>query len=258
MREGRVVVEQEGGPVESHRRLPRSRTPLDRQQLVERGPDDLVLLGLDCGHNVEHFPGPRTFELGQQCIATAQAGSRQLAPRLAEKVVGDGDHLTPIDHHLTAELQTEGFPDPGPVERHGDPRAPIDHDRIPEVVFDMAPPDVPGRSVSFIDTPEEERPNALAQHRHPVHQSSLVVEVGLAGSTEVIEEGLRPSSHGREPTVRAVQILLLALQLGILDRRGIGHERPVAHRGAERNCLLSPKRVCRNAQKPPVISGEYT
>ena len=99
------------------RRLSRSRTALDRQQLVERGPDDLVLLGLDGGHDVEHFARTRPFELGQQRIAATKAGPRQLFVRVAEKIVGYGDDPAAIDHHLATELQPQCVFDPGPVKR---------------------------------------------------------------------------------------------------------------------------------------------
>ncbi len=57
--------------MEPDRRLPRSRTTLHGQELVERGPNDLVLLGLDGGHDIQHLAGAGTLEFGQQGVAAA-------------------------------------------------------------------------------------------------------------------------------------------------------------------------------------------
>ena len=65
---------------------------LDGEQLVERGTDDLVLLGLDGGDDVEHLAGAGPLELGQQRVAAAQPGGRGVVvARSAEEVVGHGD-----------------------------------------------------------------------------------------------------------------------------------------------------------------------
>ena len=50
-----MVVEKEGRPVQSDGGLAGPRTALDGQELVERGPDDLVLLGLNGCDDVEHL-----------------------------------------------------------------------------------------------------------------------------------------------------------------------------------------------------------
>ena len=163
----RMVVEEEGGPVQSHGRLPGARPSLHGQQLTEGGADDLVLLGLDGGDDVQHLAGPGPLELGQQRIAAAQAGARQLAGRLAEEVVGHRDDPAPIDHHLSPALQPEGLFHPGPIEGHGDRGPPVDDDRVAQVVLYVAPPDVPGGARRLVDPPEEERSRALARGRPP-------------------------------------------------------------------------------------------
>ena len=85
-----MVVEEEGGPVQPDRGLAGAWSTLDRQELVEGGTDDLVLLGLNGGDDVEHLARTRPLELGQQRVAAAQSGGAGLAAGLAEEVVGDG------------------------------------------------------------------------------------------------------------------------------------------------------------------------
>ena len=85
-----MVVEQEGGPVESDRRLAGSRPTLHGQELVEGGADDLVLLGLDGGDDVEHLARAGPLELGQQGVAAAEPGGAGVVAGAAEQVVGHG------------------------------------------------------------------------------------------------------------------------------------------------------------------------
>ena len=68
---------------------------LHRQELVEGGADDLVLLRLDGGDDVEHLAGAGPLELGQQRVAAAQAGGPGLVLTAAEEVVGHGHHAFP-------------------------------------------------------------------------------------------------------------------------------------------------------------------
>ena len=106
-----MVVEQEGGAVEPDRRLARARATLDGHQPVERGPDDLVLLGLDGGDDVEHLAGAGPLELGQQGVTTPEPGrAATRSPRAArhgEEVVGQGDDPASVDHDLPAAVEAE-------------------------------------------------------------------------------------------------------------------------------------------------------
>ena len=86
-----VVVEQERGPVEADRRLARARTTLDDEQLVERGPDDHVLLGLDRRHDVAHLAGAGAVELGEEGIG--HTGGVVGAVRVVEVLVEQADEL---------------------------------------------------------------------------------------------------------------------------------------------------------------------
>ena len=82
-----MVVEEEGGTVQTDRRLTRPRTALDGHQPVQWGADDLVLLGLDGGDDVEHLAGAGPFQLGQQGVAATEAGARSVSvsPRLTRR-----------------------------------------------------------------------------------------------------------------------------------------------------------------------------
>ena len=88
-----MVVEEKGGTVQADCRLARPRTALDGDQPVERGTNDLVLLGLDGGNDVEHLAGAGPFQLGQQGVAATEASGRPVSVRSrpavgAEEVVG--------------------------------------------------------------------------------------------------------------------------------------------------------------------------
>ena len=55
--------------MEPDRGLAGARAPLDGEQLVERGTDDLVLLGLDGGDDVEHLARAGPLQLGEESVA---------------------------------------------------------------------------------------------------------------------------------------------------------------------------------------------
>ena len=132
-----VVVEEEGGPVEADCGLARARTALDDQQLVERGPDDHVLLGLDRRHDVAHLAGAGPVELGEEGIG--HAGGVVRAVGVVEVLVEQADQLVVLEHEAAAEVEALGVPEGGPVEGDGHPGAPVDHHRVAAVVLDVAP-----------------------------------------------------------------------------------------------------------------------
>src|ERR1039457_30561 len=130
-------------------------TTLDGEDNLERGPDDLVLLGLDGGHDVEHLARPGPLELGQQGVAATETGARGIAVVSTEQVVGDGNHLGPVHHHLTSTGETERVLGAGLVEGRRNGGAPVAHDRITLRVLDVAASDVPRRTGLLINTSEE-------------------------------------------------------------------------------------------------------
>ena len=110
--------------------LARPRTSLHGQQFAERGPDDLVLFGLDGGDDVEHLARAGSLELGEQGVPTTQPSRRRLVPGAAEEIVGDGDHRPAVDHDLTPPDETQGVLGTRPIEGDGYRGPPVDHDRV--------------------------------------------------------------------------------------------------------------------------------
>lgn len=168
-------------------RLARARPALHGYPLIERGADDLVLLGLDGGHNVQHLAGAGPLEFGQQRVATAQPGTRRIevtGPG-AEEIVGHGDHRPPVDHDLSPPGEAEGVSRPGPVEGHGNRGPPVDDHRIAPRVLHVASTDVPRLTLLAVDATEQQRSGALGEHVDPTLQRGPVVEVGVAGTLDV-------------------------------------------------------------------------
>ena len=177
-----MVVQEEGGPVQADRRLAGAWAALDGEQLVQRGADDLVLLGLDGGDDVEHLAGTGPFELGEQAHRPRAGGWRRVAVGAAEEVVSHRDDGVAVDHDLAAPGESERVPGAGPVEGHGDGGPPVDDDGVGTDVLDVAPSDVPRGTVLLVDPPEEERPWAVRQQRDPAREGGHVVEVWIAGA----------------------------------------------------------------------------
>ena len=191
-----VVVEQERGPMEPHGGLAGAGSPLDGQELLQGRPDDLVLLGLNGGDDVEHLAGPRPLELRQEGVTTPQSGGRSIVPEVAEEVVGHRNHGSTINHDLAPTGQPQGVLGAGSVEGHSHRGPPVDDDRIRVGVFHVTPADAPGRTVLFVDPPEEERSWAVRQKRHPAREGGDVIEVGAPGDDQVLQQLLGPLPHG--------------------------------------------------------------
>ena len=182
--------------MEPDRRLARARATLHRQEAVERSADDLVLLGLNGGNDVEHLAGTGPLELGQEGVPAPEPGCAGIAPRIAEQVVSNGDDRTSVDHDLAPAGQSESVLAAGPVEGNGDGSPPVDDDRVRAGVFDVTPADAPGRAVLLVDAPEEQGPRAVGQQGHPSGQSSHIVEVRIPGGNEVSQQLLGAAAHG--------------------------------------------------------------
>ncbi len=103
-----VLVEEVGGAVQGHGRLPRSRTALDIRHRGGGGADDQVLLGLDGGHDVPHGVAAGLAEGGHE---GAVADDGQLVP--AEERLELGAHEVVLDAQHAAAL---GPDDPAPYD----------------------------------------------------------------------------------------------------------------------------------------------
>ena len=212
-----MLEQQEGGPVQAHRRLARAGPTLHHQQLGQRGPDDLVLLGGDGGHDVAHLAGAGPFQLGQQRIGQAAGAG---AVGIVEGLVEQGRDL-PVLHHEPAAVDEPARVDGrGPVEggRHRGP--PVDHDRPGPLVLHVAAPDVPALGVLGVDPAEGQRAAHVAQGRLP----PLEVVAGDAGVDGVllahgpVADGPhlgRPGCHRRQMAVGARQPPLLGGQIAV-------------------------------------------
>ena len=88
-----VRVEQVGGAVQRHCRLPRAGPALDDEDTGQRRADDLVLLALDGADDVAHLAGPRLAQGGQQRARAAQdqaLGQQALAAVADLRAAGTG------------------------------------------------------------------------------------------------------------------------------------------------------------------------
>ena len=215
------------------------------QQLAQRGADDLVLLGLDRGDDVEHLAGAGTLELGQERVTAAEPGRAGTVVPGAEEVVGHGDDGAAVHHDLAASGQTQGVLRTGPVEGHRDGGPPVDDDGIGAGILDVAAADVPGGALVLVDAPEEERPGAVRQEVHPAREGGHVVEVGVPRTDQIPEELLGTLAHGGERDQRVVEVGLLGLELGIGEGSGPGH----------RDDAPAKSRATTSAQKSPDIPG---
>ena len=171
--------------MEADSRLPRSRPALHGEQLGQRGPDDLVLLGLNGGDDVEHLAGAGPLELGQKRVAAPQPGRGGVVARPAEEVVGDRHDALAVDHDLPPPGEAQGVLGTRPVEGDGNGRSPVEHNRVGVLVLDVPAPDVPGRTHLFVDAPEEQWPRAVGEHGDPAGEGGHVVEVRVPGADEI-------------------------------------------------------------------------
>ncbi len=141
-----VRVQQIGGTVERHGGLAGPRPTLDDQSARQGSPDDLVLLGLDRGDDVAHPPGVSSRESRQQHARPSQA-ERFGPPRpiaLCEELVLEVHDASAVGQEMAAPAQAHGARTRRTVERLGDRRPPVHHERLVLGVRDRQPADVKG------------------------------------------------------------------------------------------------------------------
>ena len=242
---GGVVVEQEGGPVQPDGRLAGARATLHGEELVEGSADDLVLLGLDGGDDVEHLAGAGPFELGQEGIAATQPGRAGGVLATAEEVVGDGHDRAAIDHDLATPGEPERVLGAGPIEGHGHRGPPVHDDRIGPGVLHVAAADVPGGPLLLVDPPEEEGSRAVGQERHPPGEGGDVVQVGVPGGDEITEQMFGSLPHGSERRHGMLEVRLFGCNLWIGWGAVRSSDTPIPAMHAQKG----------PAKKSPVIPG---
>ena len=240
-----MVVEQEGGPVQPDRGLPGTGSSLHRQQLPQGRPDDLVLLGLNGGDDVEHLAGASPLELGQQGVAATQPGGAGHVAGVAEEVVGHGHDRATIDHDLATAGQSQSVFGAGSVEGNGYRGPPVDDDGVRTDVLDMATTDAPGGPVLLVDAPEEQRSWAVRQQGDPPRQRGDVVQVRAAGGNQVLQKPLGSLPHRPQRSQRMIEGGLLGGHLGVGRGSGRAHDGPFS----------AKTRAKAPAQKSPDIPG---
>jgi hypothetical protein len=215
-----VLVEQEGGAMQAHRRLPRARTALHHQARVERRPDDQVLLGRDGGDDVAHLAGPLALELGEQRVGDAAVVGGVDAVGVVEHLVEQVVELVARHHEPPPPPQPQGIDRGSPVEGGGDLGPPVDDHRLAAGVLDVATTDVPA-VVGVVVQPTE------AQSGHVgIEAGEPALEVPL-GDRRVDRLGCRlldgggarrPLPHGDEAAVGMVDVGLFGLEIRVRHR----------------------------------------
>ena len=189
-----------------------TRATLHDEQLVDRRPDHVVLLGLDRGDDLAHRAGALGTDLGEHGVGDAAGDVGRVG--VVEVLVEVGGELAIVEHEAPPQVDAERVGAGRPVERRGDRRPPVDDDGIVLVVLDVAATDVPvlrraARSVAGVDAPEE----VTGAGRAEVLQRLLDRDLHVLGR-ELVGRALRvdrargarssgPGTRARRPAARA-------------------------------------------------------
>jgi hypothetical protein len=188
-----VLEQQEGRTVQAHRGLARAGAALHHETLVERGPDDDVLLGLDGSDDLAHRAGARGADLGEHRIGDAGSGS--LVIGVVELLVEVRGQLAIRQREPATVCETERVSVRGSIERGRDRCPPIHHHRVVLVVLDVAATDVPAVARVLGDTTEEIAGARGLQILQGFRDRDLDVLLGdLVGGTLWVEPG-KPFDH---------------------------------------------------------------
>ena len=188
------------------RRLPRSRTALHDQHLIERRTDHDVLLALDRRDDLAHLAGPFGADLGEHRIGDPARHLPFIG--IVEVLVEIGRDLAVVEREPTAKRDAERVDRGRPIEGRRDRRAPVDDDRIVTVVLDVASSDVPAIGL-VVDPPEEVTGTRIRQIGECVGDRHLDVLLGdLVGRSLGIDPR-EPFDHAvargaREPEMGAL------------------------------------------------------
>ncbi|MEO3870960.1 hypothetical protein ABGB18_19285 [Nonomuraea sp. B12E4] len=180
---GAVRVQQVGGAVQADRRLAGAGRALHTQGDLQAGAYEVVLLGLDGGHDVAHGADAGALDLGGQ-----QPAPTLLA--LLQPLVLEPGQRGARPAEAAAHRDALGVAGAGPVERTRDGRAPVDHHGWSAVLAaDVPPADVVRAAVMLgpaLLGPAGARPAEVqaAEERRPVR---LLAEL-LGQALEVAAE----------------------------------------------------------------------
>ncbi len=190
-----VRVQQVGDPVQADRGLAGARRALHAHGGGGVGADDVVLLGLDGGHDVPHRAGPRPLDLGDQqlarCAVRGVAGTGACFTVRREPLVLVGGERSPGEAEPPPPREAHRVGLAGPVEgpRHG--RPPVEDDRRAVRVVHVAPPDM---QCSLGGTTPRSPPGFLGgttPRNPPASAAEVLVGPGQLGVVEPAEEQRR-------------------------------------------------------------------
>jgi hypothetical protein len=191
-----MQVEKVGGAVQADRGLSGAGRALHADRVVQLGPDELVLLGLDGRHDVAHRPDARPLDLGGQ---DAALGAQLLAA--VEVLVLEAGQLAPYEAEAPAGRDALRVAHAGPVEGAGERGPPVEHHRLAQVVGDVPPADVIGGVVDVEPAEEEGGGRVVGQFGHSAGHvaAQLFGGVGVPGDLGAgAEQGFGPAPHSPE------------------------------------------------------------
>ena len=216
-------VQEPGRPVQPDRGLAGTRRPLHAYRRRGIGADDLVLLRLDRRDDVAHRADARALDLVDEDLA---------APHVAylgrdEVLVLVGGEAAVVHAEPAPEPHAHRLPARGPVERAGQLGAPVDDDRVAQLVVDVPPADVPALSgraprAVTVEPPEEQRRRRVVDEPGRAagqgHREELVGHAVAAG--RACRQGLL--AHPGQLATGVLEVCLFAGQL-------VGHDRVLGH-----------------------------
>ena len=221
-----VRVEQVRGTVQRDRGLARARSSADHEDAGKVGPDRLVLLGLDRRDDVAHAPGAVAFERAEERAFAAHLETGRLGRVAVEHLVVErGDLASVAGDEVAAAHDAHRRDRRRPVERLGDRRPPVDHQRRVVGVLHREPPDVIRVAVLEIEPAEAERRLADVE----VGEAALGDVVGDVALEPGLVRAARPDvgvrlphppgrpAHRLEPRVGRVEVGLFALDFRVSD-----------------------------------------
>ncbi len=221
-----VGVEEVRRPVERDRGLAGAGAPGDDQRARQIGAHGLVLLGLDGGHDVAHATGALSLERREQRTLAHDGETGLTNGSRVEHLVVEADDLTaPLGQDVAATQYAHPGDRGRPVERLGDRRPPVDHQRGVLGVVDAEPSHVEALGVVEVEPPEAERRVADVQRGEPALgglDRDVPFEPGLVGSAAAhVRVGLGDRGgrgpHRLQALVDRVEVGLLGDDLGVLS-----------------------------------------